>query len=73
MQNILHVGLGTKARKQRLDISLSEQWQDGTYNFTTATITQQDPLPLIGKRVWEIGWGGNIPCTQNAGTLLIGA
>jgi len=25
----------------------------------------------IGRRVWEIGWGGSVLCTQNAGMLPI--
>ena len=30
-------------------------------------------LGKIGKRVWEIGWGGSVHCAQNAGALPIGS
>ena len=34
------------------------------------TISEQT-LGRIGRRVWEIGWGGSVLCAWNAGTLLI--
>jgi len=36
----------------------------------TQLVSEPDPQK-IGKRVWEIGWGGSVPCAWNAGVLLI--
>jgi len=41
-------------------------------NSTLASLSEQT-LGKIGKRVWEIGWGRNVPCARNAGALPIGS
>ena len=33
-------------------------------------VSEPDPRK-IGRRVWEIGWGGSVHCTRNAGALPI--
>jgi len=34
-------------------------------------LSWKQTLGKIEKRVWKIGWGGSVHCSQNAGTLPI--
>jgi len=36
----------------------------------SAIVSEPDPQK-IEKRVWEIGWGGSVHCSRNAGVLPI--
>jgi len=61
-------------RKVKNEVSLLAATQSVFPNgwLYTLIVSETDPRK-IRKRVWEIGWGGSVPCTRNAGALLIGS